>query len=214
MHAQYTDDIPKNRPFFDKKKVSWGYYFGMNFYDFKISYATEYEHIVAESNPGFQVGLVGNLNLNESISLRSEPGVYFTNRRLLFRNLNTVRDSIRDVTSNYVQLPLTLKINTIRYGNIRPYLTGGVIFAYNLNSWHDSRNDNKMGRFRMKPTVFMYEVGFGLEMYLFYFKFTPSIKGVFSLQDELIRDNDPDSPWTKNVEFMGTRGIYINLTFE
>jgi hypothetical protein len=146
--------------------------------------------------------------------LRSEPGVYFTNRRLIFRNLTTPKDSIRDVTSNYVQLPISVKFNTIRYGNIRPYITGGIIYAHNLNSWEDSNNDNAAGRFRMKTNVLMYEVGIGLEMYLFYFKFTPSIRGVFALQDELVRDNDPNSPWTNHIESMQTRGLYINLTFE
>ena len=214
MQAQYTDDIPKNRPFFDKKKVSWGYYFGMNFYDFKISYDQQYEHIIQETHPGFQVGLVGNLNLNPWVSIRTEPGVFFTNRKLIFRNLLTPKDSIREITSNYVQLPLSVKFNTIRYGNIRPYITGGIIFAHNLNSWEDSNNDNAAGRFRMHTNIWMYEVGIGLEMYLFYFKFTPSIRGVFSLQDELVRDNDPNSPWTNHIEYMMTRGVYINLTFE
>ncbi len=214
LQAQYTDDIPKNRPFFDKKTVSWGYYFGMNFYDFKISYDRQYEHIIQETHPGFQVGLVGNLNLNPWVSIRTEPGVFFTNRKLIFRNLLTPKDSIREITSNYVQLPLSIKFNTIRYGNIRPYITGGIIFAHNLNSWEDSNNDNAAGRFRMRTNVWMYEVGIGLEMYLFYFKFTPSIRGVFSLQDELVRDNDPNSPWTSHIEYMMTRGVYINLTFE
>ena len=214
LHAQYTDDIPKNRPFFDKKTISWGYYFGMNFYDFKISYDRQYEHIIQETHPGFQVGLVGNLNLNPWVSIRTEPGVFFTNRKLIFRNLLTPKDSIREITSNYVQLPLSIKFNTIRYGNIRPYITGGIIFAHNLNSWEDSNNDNAAGKFRMHTNVWMYEVGIGLEMYLFYFKFTPSIRGVFSLQDELVRDNDPNSPWTSHIEYMMTRGVYINLTFE
>ena len=212
--AQYTDDIPRNRPFFDKKTISWGYYFGLNFYDFKIDYDQEYEHIIQESNPGFQVGLVGNLNLNPYISLRTEPGVYFTNRKLIFRNLTTPKDSIRKISSNYVQLPFSVKLNTIRFGNIRPYITGGIMFTHNLSSWEDSHNDNTAGHFRMRTNVWMYEVGFGLEMYLYYFKFTPSIRGVFALQDELVRDNDPNSPWTNHIESMMTRGVYINLTFE
>lgn len=58
-----------------------------------------------------------------------------------------------------------------------------------------------------------YEVGFGIDFYLEYFKFSPSIRGVFSLNDELIRDNDPNSPWTSSVEAMQTRGIFINFTF-
>ena len=214
LHAQYTDDIPRNRPFFDKKTISWGYHFGMNFYDFKISYDQPYQHIIQITNPGFQVGLVGNWNINPWISLRSEPGVYFTNRRLIFRNLHTVKDSVRDITSNYVQVPLSLKLNTIRYGNIRPYITGGLVYAYNLNSWEDSSKDNASGIFRMRSNVYMYEIGIGLEMYLFYFKFTPSFRGVFSLNDELVRDNDPDSPWTNHIEYVKTRGVYISLTFE
>ncbi len=212
--GQYTDDIPKNRPFFDKKNVSWGYYFGMNFYDFKIDYKTPYAHIIQESNPGFQVGLVGNLNLNPSFSIRTTPGVYFTNRRLIFRNLTGVKDSIRDINSNFVQLPLYLKFNTIRYGNIRPYLMGGITYTYNLNSWEFSKNDNSAGHFRLRTQTWFYEIGFGFEMYLYYFKFTPSILGVFSLQNELIPDEDPNSPWTSNIQSIKTRGIYINLTFE
>jgi len=214
ISAQYTDDVVKNRPFFDNKTVSWGYYFGMNYYDFKINYDQEYHHIIQEAHPGFHVGLVGNLNIIPNLSLRTEPGVFFTNRKLIFRNLTTARDSIREITSNYVQLPFSIKINAIRYGNIRPYITGGIIFAHNLNSWEDSTNDNSAGKFRLRTNQWMYELGIGLEMYFFYFKFTPSIRGVFSLKDELIRDNDPNSPWTNHIESMKTRGVYLNLTFE
>ena len=212
--GQYTDDIPKNRPFFDQKKISWGYYFGMNFYDFKIDYKTDKVHIIQESNPGFQVGMVGNLNLNPSFSIRTTPGVYFTNRRLIFKNLNSAKDSIRDINSNFVQLPIYLKFNTIRYGNIRPYIVGGITYAYNINSFEDSKNDNSSGRFRLKSQNLFYEVGFGFEMYMFYFKFTPSIVGVFSVFDEFVPDRDSNSPWTSNIESIRTRGIYINLTFE
>ncbi len=214
LHAQYTDDVPKNLPYFDHKTVSWGYYFGMNFYDFKIDYDQAYQHIRQESNPGFQVGLVGNLNIIPNLSIRTEPGVFFTNRKLIFRNLTTLKDSIREITSNYVQIPLSIKFNTIRYGNIRPYVTGGLIYAYNLNSGENSTTDNSGGQFRMRSNVWMYEVGIGLEMYLYYFKFTPSVRGVFSLEDELVPDNDPNSPWTSHITSMKTRGLYISLTFE
>ena len=45
-----------------------------------------------------------------------------------------------------------------------------------------------------------------------YFKFSPSIRGVFGINDELVRDNDPNSPWTSNIESLKTRGILINFT--
>jgi hypothetical protein len=57
-------------------------------------------------------------------------------------------------------------------------------------------------------------LGFGIDFYLEYFKFTPSIRGVFGLTDELVRDNDPNSIWTGNIETMRTRGLFVNFTFE
>ena len=59
-----------------------------------------------------------------------------------------------------------------------------------------------------------YEVGLGIDLYLEYFKFTPSLRGVFSFNDELIRDNDPNSPYTGNVGSMKTRGVFLNFTFQ
>ena len=66
----------------------------------------------------------------------------------------------------------------------------------------------------MKKSVFHYELGFGIDFYTEYFKFSPSIRGVFALSDELVPDDDPNSPWTGNLNSLKTRGIFINFTFE
>ena len=65
----------------------------------------------------------------------------------------------------------------------------------------------------MKKWTNFYEVGIGIDMYFEYFKFSPSLRGVFSLNDELIRDKDPNSPWTSNIQSMSTRGVFVNFTF-
>ena len=59
-----------------------------------------------------------------------------------------------------------------------------------------------------------YELGFGIDIYLYYFKFTPSIRGVFGLNDQLVRDKNPNSGWTKNIEKMTSRGVFINFTIQ
>ena len=59
-----------------------------------------------------------------------------------------------------------------------------------------------------------YELGFGIDFYLFYFKFTPSIRGVFAFSDELIPDDGANSPWTGNIDKLSTRGVFINFTFQ
>lgn len=90
----------------------------------------------------------------------------------------------------------------------------GLSTSINLASDEDSKDDNSAGVFRMKTNTYYYELGFGIDFYTQYFKFTPSIRGVFALNDELVRDNDPNSPWTGNIESLKTRGVFINFTFQ
>ena len=45
---------------FDKKPWSWGYYFGINRYDFNFDYKEARPDIFVEQNYGFNVGLLGN----------------------------------------------------------------------------------------------------------------------------------------------------------
>ena len=66
----------------------------------------------------------------------------------------------------------------------------------------------------MSTATMYYELGFGVDLYLYYFKFTPSIRGVFATSDELIQDNNVNSPWTSNIESMKSRGVFINFTFQ
>ena len=63
--------------------------------------------------------------------------------------------------------------------------------SFNLSSNQNSPDDNSNGTFKLKTNSFYYELGFGIDFYLQYFKFSPSIRGIFSLKDELVEDNDP-----------------------
>jgi hypothetical protein len=198
---------------FDKQRVHWGYFLGFNSYDFKFDYNDVVEDILVDRTTGFNVGLVGNLRLHEHIDLRFEPGLYYTQRNLKFSNIENEFDALREVKSTYLHFPLLLKFSSVRVGNVRPYLVGGVSTSLNLSSNAKAEDDNYNNRFRMNKWTNYYELGFGIDLYLEYFKFSPSIRGVFSFNDELIRDNNPDSPWTGNVDSMKTRGVFINFTF-
>ena len=199
---------------FDKSKVHWGYFLGFNSYGFKIDYKSlQTIDVQVESTTGFNVGLVGDLRLQDYINLRFEPGLYYTQRNLVFPYFNRELDSYREVKSTYINFPLLLKFSALRTGNVRPYLTAGVSRTLNLGSNSNSKDDNSQQRFRVKSWTSNYELGFGVDLYFEYFKFSPSIRGVFSLEDELIRDNDPNSPWTSNIESLKTRAILINFTF-
>ncbi len=199
---------------FDQQRVHWGYYLGFNAYDFKIDYIeTPETDIAVKGVTGFNVGLVGDLRLHEFINLRFEPGLYYTQRNLTYTGFTRQIDALRDVKSTYIHFPLLVKFSSLRFGNVRPYLLGGGSMTLNLSSNSKSQDDNLEQRFRVKPWTKNYELGFGVDFYLEYFKFSPSIRGVFSLGDELIRDNDPNSPWTGNIHALQTRAVLVNFTF-
>lgn len=199
---------------FDKQRVHWGYFLGFNSFDFKFDYINPpLKDIAVANTTGFNVGLVGNLRLHEYIDLRFEPGLYYTQRNLTYAGFTKPLDALREVRSTYIMFPLLLKFSSKRVGNVRPYLVGGIDATLNLSSNSKSLDDNYQQRFRVKPWTNNYELGFGIDIYLEYFKFSPSIRGIFGMSDELIRDNNPASPWTGNISSMKTRGFVVNFTF-
>ena len=200
---------------FDKQKLHFGYFIGFNQYNYKLDYKINPNYATwIEESIGVNIGLIGDLRINEYINLRFEPGLHTNKLNLKFSERETQNsDTIRSVKSSYIHIPLLIKLSTKRLDNFRPYLIGGVSTSFNLSSNQNSPEDNKNNVFRLKANNLYYELGFGIDFYLQYFKFSPSIRGVFSLKDELVPDDDVASPWTGNIENLSTRGVFINLTF-
>ena len=212
-HAQRRN-ITHNKQNWDKQRIFWGYYLGINSKNFEISYNDADFFVESTPNLGFNVGLIGDLRLHKNINLRFEPGLSSNTKTLAFTSIpGGEKDSIRSVGGTYIHLPLLLKFSTNRYENIRPYLIGGASYDYNLSSNEDSAFDNEDGEFRIKKHNFMYELGIGMDFYLPYFVFSPSIRGIFAINNEMIPDENPNSPWTAPIDFFGTRGIFLNLAF-
>lgn len=207
----------ENLPTFDKRKIHYGFYLGLNNNDFKLNIrnsSVANADITVEPTTGFNVGLIADLRLHKNINLRFEPGLISNSKRIYFNHLNRPQDSIREIGSTYLHIPIVLKFSTDKYRNIRPYVLGGISYDHNFSSNEANPDDNSSGQFRMKSSNFMYEVGLGVDVYLSFFKFSPSIRGVFAINNEIIYDNDPNSQWTAPINFMGTRGIFLNFAFE
>ncbi len=214
LMAQFNEKPVLNIENKDKKFLNYGYYLGFNQYDFKFDYKNNTPDVLVDKSFGFTVGLIGEMRINEFLDLRFEPGLAYNLRTLGFPGFDEERDALREVKSTYINFPLLLKVSTRRLGNFKPFIVGGGSASLNLGSNETSLDDNSSGTFRMTKWVYNYELGFGIDFYLEYFKFTPSIRGVFAITDELVPDVDPNSPWTGNIDAMRTRGLFINFTFE
>jgi len=207
----------------DNKLLSYGYYLGFNSLDFKFQYKNNNNpDIDVTTSIGFNVGLIGNLKLSDYVDFRFEPGLSFTTRTLNYpesystinEDFSEISNSERIVKSTYVYFPFLIKLSTKRINNFKPFLLAGASTALNLSSNENSLDDNSAGKFRMKSNPKFLELGFGIDFYLYNFKFTPSIRGVFAQGNELVNDKDPNSPWTGNITKMQTRGVFINFTVQ
>ena len=116
--------------------------------------------------------------------------------------------------STFIHIPLLVKLSSKRINNVKPFVVAGISTALNLSSQQDNPDDNSKNVFRVTKNNMYYELGIGVDLYLTWFKFTPSIRGVFSMQNELVEDIDPESRWTRNIAQMQTRGLFINFTFQ
>ena len=209
-----------NLPTFDDSKIHYGFYLGINQNDFKVNYRpSNFPNTVVEITPtlGFNVGLIADFRVHKNVNLRFEPGLISNSKTIYFNNsptLNTERDSIREIGSTYLHLPLVFKFSSDRWNNVRPYVLAGVSYDHNFSSNQENSDDNFSGEFRMKTSNFMYELGVGVDIYLSFFKFSPSIRGVFAMNRELIDDNNSNSPWTSPINIFSTRGVFLNFSFE
>jgi hypothetical protein len=212
-----------NLPSFDQKTIHYGYFLGANQYDFKFEYIENYyeelllKDVAVDQKKGFSVGLIGDLRINQYLNLRFEPGLFYNRRELIYPEypeFTKENDRYREIKSTFIHLPILLKISTQRINNFRPFIVGGFSTDFNLSSNQKNSDDNASNVFRTTIQNLNYELGLGFDFYLYYFKFSPSLRGIFSFQNEMIPDNDPQSPWTGKINTMFSRGVALIITFE
>ena len=206
----------KNLQNFDERDLRFGYYIGINQYDNKVIYKNNTAYpISVDRAEGINVGLIGELKLNKNLFLSLEPGLHANKKNIIFNEreeFTNYGDTLWVVKSNNIHIPLLLKYSAKRLNNFRPYLKAGLSTSINLNEIEGTLSNNGLDNFKFDKFNFYYELAFGVDFYLRYFKFSPSIRGVFSLKNE-IPNNTPDNPWTRNIDKFLTRAIFINFSF-
>jgi len=210
-NAQFT-----NLPNFDEKNLKFGYFIGTNTYNYKVIHKENPRYpVTIERGTGLNIGLIGELKINKNLNLSFEPGLYSNNTKIIFNErlfFTNYNDTLWNVKSNNIHLPILIKYNSKRLDNFKPYLQAGVSTSLNLGKIEGSFDRYSIEDLNFADVGFYYELGFGIDFYLRYFKFSPSVRGVFSIKNEL-PENIPKNPWTGNIDKMFTRAVFINLSF-
>lgn len=217
LSAKAQDQL-QNQPHYDDRMVHFGFSVGMNYYDFKVDHianlASLEGYYSAESvvEPGYTISIISNLHLGEHFDLRFNPG--FTNvvRKLDFDIIDSRTNERtmvrRQIESAFLEFPLLLKFKSQRVDNYRLYVIGGPKYSLDLASDEDIEDDRV---FKLRRNEYSYQVGFGIDIYFEYFKFSPQIVGIFGISDIKVPD---DTFLVEGMDRLRTRAILINFTFE
>jgi hypothetical protein len=205
-------------PEHDNKPYYFGITFGMNYSVYQIKYTEAFaqtdtfKRIQPKWQPGFSLGLIGNLRLSRFIDLRFVPCLVFSEKRFDF-NYGYPRDSAASFTNEaiYMHLPLQLKFKSDRMRNFRFYGLLGGKFDYDLASNARSKRTNEV--IKVSAVDFGYEFGVGFEFFNPNFIFSPEIKLSQGLMNQLYT-GDRSLPLTNAIESLRTRMIIISIHLE
>jgi hypothetical protein len=99
----------------------------------------------------------------------------------------------------------------MRYGNFRPYITGGISYGFDFASLRRNRNRNNESIVRLQASDLRYTMGIGFDVFLRYVKFAIEFKMNFGVLDLEVPDNDI---YIRSMEEIMSRTFMLSFTFE
>jgi hypothetical protein len=207
----------QNKPGYDYKQLHFGFMVGLNTMDFAfkrpaIPSETSYFADVSNPSPGFQVSIVSDLRMGDRFSLRFLPGITFGSRELSFYELDSNGDYFLGpslgIESNFLDFPLLVKYKSWRVNNYRPYFIGGFALRYDMAKRAYLKDTDFV---TLNPLDVYLEIGFGIDLFLQYFKFAPEIKVSAGLRDVMVQDNDT---YGNSIEALNSYVVMLCFYFE
>lgn len=217
---QAQEQKVQHRPYIDQRRFHWGFFFGLHMQDLELknngyidpTSGEQWYTDVDNYNPGFSVGVLGEMRLNKYLALRLTPTMHFGQKHITFHEQVSGRDSTQNIKSTYISLPLDLKISGPRHNNYRPYFLVGANPMLDLTT-------KKQKALLMKPFDCYIEIGMGCDFYLPFFKLIPELKFCFGLVDILQKKRNDliDSSlrkFTNSLDGASSKMIVLTLYFE
>lgn len=227
------DRTVENRPYTDLRPFHFGVVVGAHLQDLELTNVGPITITDADGNtissyvsadqdrwdPGFQVGVLGELRLGTHAALRVAPMMLFGNRHITFKNFTKpdetggpteVRQNLKSV---YIAGVVDVILSAKRFNNHRPYVLVGATPMLNLTS-----RDNDY--LKLKSSDIFLSVGLGCDMYLPFFKLRPELKFMYGLTNSLdmghadrLKDINMQA-YARSVKDASSKMICLSFYFE
>jgi hypothetical protein len=232
--SQQNDGYGVNLPKFYKTKLHFGFVIAGNSTDFRLNPKpnsllpdtlinnTYYKvkTVYSESVPGFAIGPVVDLKLQQYIRLRFTPTISFGTRKINYGLANAARDSFKvfqkTVESVFLLFPIETKIQSKRMGNFGAYVIGGAGYSLDLSARKKTAGSSGAANqldenVKLKRDDIFYSAGAGTDFYLQYFKLGFELKLLIGTKNLLKPEN---SIFTNSLDKARSRMVVFSITFE
>ena len=212
---------PLNLPNYDHEKLHFGFSLGFNKADFVVfpqDNANKPDSIWSIDNRpelGFNLGIISDLRIHEYATLRFLPALSFQERILIYKihSASSITPTAfytteKKIESTLLDFPINLKIRSERMGNLSAYLLGGGKFSIDLASQAKTNNPELV---KLNNKDFAYEVGFGLDFYLEYFKLSAEMKFCAGFKDRLYHE---PTAYSSSISRLFSKLWLFSLNFE
>lgn len=210
----------KNNPNYDqRKKLTYGFLIGLHTTAYQIKYSDAFVTPAFDSvyavdpdwRQGFALGFIINYKVAEFLDLRITPQVAFYEHALAYRYLRTTGQPTNEqvIETTMVELPILGKYQSIRRGNFRMYMIGGVKPGIEASGKKDL--DAITSRLSVREFNLALEGGVGFDFYYPLFKFSPEIRFSKGITDLL---KDPNNPFGQPLSRINTNTITVYLVFQ
>ena len=171
----------QHNPDYDNKKITYGFSIGLHTSSYQLKYSNKFvskpydtvHSVQPVFLPGFSLGFLVNYRLNEFLDLRLMPKAGFYAHKLYYYYTNAPTQS-QLIETTLVEFPLLLKYKSVRRGNVRMYMVGGITPAFEASGKNDTGNSSA-GISIQKKNLSL-DAGMGFDFYFPLFKFSQEIR--------------------------------------
>lgn len=210
---------PQNLPKYDHQPIHFGFTLGINSSNFVIDRVGDLKiqdtiyTVEPETVSGLNLGIVSNLRIAENFDLRFIPTLSFGQRNLNYNFIYSDTASAftqKKIESTYLEFPIHLKFKSERVNNYRVYVLGGVKYSIDMVSQAKVNNKDK-DLIKLRRYDYGYEIGFGFDFYLTYFKFSPEIKMYTGQNNLIIHEN---TRFANPIDALYAKTFVVSFLFE
>lgn len=240
LMAQSKAFNQENLSHYDQKPYHFGFSLGFNKMNFSLKpveslYALNEENnfegstygplytVLPRADFGFHIGIVSNLKISPMLDLRFVPTLAFGDRYIDYTYQRTGSSGLngndpgqvsQQFEATFIDLPLHIKYKSVRINNTRAYVIGGFKFSTDLSSnQYKDEGDDGIIYTRSAKNDFHYELGFGLDHYFYYFKFSTEIKASFGMRN-LVFPGESHPVFTNSIDRLNSKVIMVSFLFE